>query len=259
MDVYLASVACFAGHVLKNRQDLHELFLLESFYYCEKKKDTIEYLIPKVGKFLLDSGAFTFVGTAKKTAKNIDWLYYTDRYAEFVKDNDIKLFFELDIDKLIGYDNVLKLRNRLEVKAGRRCIPVWHKSRGKQAFIDMCKEYPYVSIGGLVGDGSAGAKEYTATVQRYFPWFIDTAHVNGARIHALGFTNFEGLRRYHFDSVDSATWTSGHRFGEVGVFGGDRVTRMPKKGNLRMADMQAIARHNIDEWVKFQRYAKEHL
>lgn len=254
MDVYLAAAASCNSHVLEGRSDYNELFLLDSYAYAS---DIVESYIPKVGKFLLDSGAFTFVASTK--VANVDWVAYVDRYAEFIKKNNVSLFFELDIDKLIGYEAVLKLRKRLEIKAEKQCIPVWHKSRGKQAFIDMCKEYPYVSIGGLVGDGSAGAKEYTATVQRYFPWFIDTAHVNGARIHALGFTNFEGLGRYHFDSVDSASWTSGHRFGGVCVFDGDRITHMPKKGNLRMADWKAIARHNFNEWVKFQRYAKEHL
>ena len=69
----------------------------------------------------------------------------------------------------------------------------------------MCKEYNYVAIGGLVG----GNAEYSSKYWRYFPWFIKTAHENGAKIHALGFTSLRGMAQYHFDSVDSTTWKSG--------------------------------------------------
>lgn len=253
MDVYLAAVASCNSHVLEGRSDYSELYLLDSYAYAS---DTLKTYIPRVGKFLLDSGAFTFITSSKNT--NIDWTFYVDRYAEFIKANDVKLFFELDIDKLIGYEAVLRLRKRLEIRAERQSIPVWHKTRGRQAFIDMCKEYPYVSIGGLVGGGdSAGA--YAKHLCKVFPWFIDVAHDYDAKIHALGYTDFEGLKKYHFDSVDSASWTSGHRFGGVSVFDGDKIAHVPKNANLRMANWKAIARHNFNEWVKFQRYAKEHL
>lgn len=254
MDVYLAAAASCNSHVLLDRNDYSDLYLLESFWYSDNA--TVKKYIPLLGKFLLDSGAFTFVANNKDT---IDWNSYVDKYADFIKGNKVSLFFELDIDKIVGYENVLRLRRRLEVRSGRQCIPVWHKSRGKQAFIDMCKEYPYVSIGGLVGSGGAGAKAYVSSLQRYFPWFIDQAHEDGAKIHALGFTDFTGLRKYHFDSVDSASWTSGHRFGSVCRFKDGAITHMSKAKGLRMADWKSISKHNFNEWVKFQRYAKEYL
>ena len=35
---------------------------------------------------------------------------------------------------------------------------------------------------------------------------------NHAKIHALGFTSISGLEKYHFDSVDSTSLTTGNRF-----------------------------------------------
>lgn len=254
MDVYLAAAITCNIQVMKDRTDYKELFLLDSYAYAS---DALRYYVPKVGKFLLDSGAFTFVGS-KKT-KDVDWISYVDQYADFVKANNIELFFELDIDALIGYEKVVKLRKRLEARAERQCIPVWHKTRGKQNFIDMCKDYPYVSVGGLVGDGGAGAKEYCNAVQKFFPWFIDTAHEKEAKIHALGFTSIEGLKKYHFDSVDSSSWTSGHRYGGYCFYHDGKITNKSKEKGKKMIDWQSLSVHNFNEWVKFQRYAKEHL
>lgn len=253
MDVYLAA-ASLQPFVFHGRNDLGKLLLLESFFYASKR---MQEIIPYAEKLLLDSGAFTFVNSRKN--ETVDWNEYVDRYAEFIKSNNISLFFELDIDKLIGYGNVLKLRKRLELKTGRQCIPVWHKSRGKQAFSDMCKEYSYISIGGLVGAGGAGAGAYSSALQKYFPWFIDIAHENGAKIHALGFTSLEGLRKYHFDSVDSTSWKSGNRFGGVYQFNGESINHIQKKKNQRMTNTRELLCHNFNEWVKFQRYAKEYL
>ena len=107
------------------------IYILESFYYAD---EWVEKHIPLFKDFLLDSGAFTFFSAKPK---NVNWEEYVDRYADFINRNKVSHFFELDIDKLIGYDNVLKLRKRLETKTGKQCIPVWHKFRGKENFLSM--------------------------------------------------------------------------------------------------------------------------
>ena len=136
MKIYLAGVApwrggqdrLYDGEIIK-----HHPYHLESFYYADA--DT-ERLIPYYGDFLLDSGAFTFMqgnGTAS-------WDEYADRYADFVKRNNVKKFFELDIDSVVGYEPVKALRRRIEERTGRQCIPVWHKSRGYAEWLRMADE-----------------------------------------------------------------------------------------------------------------------
>lgn len=221
--------------------------ILQSFYYCNNfsEKD----IIPKCKSFMLDSGAFTFFSKGG----NINWNDYIVRYAGFINKNNIDLFFELDIDVLIGYKKVLEYRKMLEAKTKKKCIPVWHKSRGKEEFIKMCKEYPYVAIGGIV------SKEILPSEYKYFPWFINTAHKYGAKIHGLGFTNLKGLEIYHFDSVDSTSWTGGNRFGSIYIFNGRTLKIIEKGKNQRMKDHKAIAIHNYKEWIKFQKYAEMNL
>ena len=221
--------------------------MLESFYYEE---DVVTNALPHFSKFMLDSGAFTLFMAGTKGVK---WEEYTERYANYINRNGIDMFFELDIDRLVGYENVLKLRARLERMTGKRAIPVWHRNRGREDFIRMCQEYGYVALGGLA------AKEIRRTEYRFIPWFIDTAHKYGAKIHGLGFTNLEGLTRYHFDSVDSTAWMSGNRFGAVYKFNGRTMIKFNVPPGHKLADTKVVAQNNFIEWLKFCRYAEENL
>ena len=145
------------------------------------------------------------------------------------------------------------IKKYIEEKTGKKCIPVWHKSRGKDEFLKMCDEYDYVSIGGIV------TREITQKEYPYFTWFINEAHKRGCKIHGLGFTNLKGLERYKFDSVDSTAWTTGNRFGSVYVFNGRTMDKHNKGAGQRLADSRAVAVHNFNEWVKFQKYAEKNL
>lgn len=220
------------------------VYILESFYYAD---EWVEKHIPLFKDFLLDSGAFTFF--SGKQTKEINWEEYVDRYADFINRNKVNHFFELDIDKLIGYENVLKLRKRLEDKTGKQCIPVWHKFRGKENFFSMCDEYPYVAVGGIV------SREIMPNEYPVFNYLINEAHKRNSKIHGLGFTNLTGLEKYHFDSVDSTAWTTGNRFGAIYKFDGKTLRKFIKKEGQRLADSRDAALNNFMEWVKFQQYA----
>lgn len=234
------------------QQKLCRPYTLESFYYSDKA--TEEVLIPYSQDFMLDSGAFTFM--QGRHDGRIAWEEYTDQYADFVKRNKIQKYFELDIDSVIGYENVKILRNRLHKYVGWQSIPVWHTGRGTDEFIRMSQEFPYVAIGGLVGTGKS---EYARKYWNAFPWFIKTAHDNGAKIHALGFTSLDGLTRYHFDSVDSTAWTTGNRFGFIYKFNGKTIEKIDCPKGKRLADSRLVALINYTEWIKFQQYAETHL
>lgn len=229
----------------------HKPYILESFYYADA--DT-ERLMPYYGDFLLDSGAFTFM---QGKGGNPDFDDYAERYADFINRNNVDKYFELDIDSVVGYDRVKLLRAKLERLTGRQSIPVWHKSRGKDEFIGLCRDYPYIALGGLVDGAKKG--EYARSLWKYFPWFIRTAHENGTKIHALGFTSLDGIQQYHFDSVDSTAWTTGNRFGYLYRFDGRTIQKIEKPKGYKLKDSRMVALHNYTEWIKFQKYAETHL
>lgn len=226
-------------------------YVLVSYYYADK---TTEKYLPYYGDFLLDSGAYTLRQNVKG---EIDWERYIDQYADFINRNNVDKFFELDIDNLVGFDEVKRLRERLEDRTQKQCITVWHPSRGWDDFVEQTKERPYVSLGGIVGarKGSDIYRKYQAA----FPAFISKAHENGAKIHGLGYTSIAGLRTNHFDSVDSTTWTSVGRFGELHLFTGDGMIRTRGTKGRRIGNNFEGMKHNYQEWVKFQKYADTHL
>lgn len=223
-------------------------FMLESFYSMR------DWLLPAAKHaelFLLDSGAFTFM----QSKPNVDFDDYLTQYIDFINRHDIEHFFELDVDSVVGIGKVEKLRERLERETGKQSIPVWHKSRGKDYFVSMCKEYNYVAIGGIA------IKAIKPNEYKYFRWFIDTAHEYGCRIHGLGFTNLDGLYVYNFDSVDSTSWKSGGRFGTLYFFDGKSMKTIDTGKRRRRDDIgiHRIDRWNYNEWIQFQNYADKNL
>lgn len=241
MKIFLAGIES-SGKLIKTEKPSLVLFSFASVNnFC------VEYIRSKECKdYLLDSGAFTFMNSNKTT----NWQAYIDSYIDFINKNDIKHFFELDIDSIVGYEKVKQIRKYIEQKTGKKCIPVWHKSRGKEEFIKMCGEYDYVAIGGIV------TKEIKKTEYKFFKWFITEAHKRGCKIHGLGFTPTKSLSEYKFDSVDSTNWLSGARFGSLYYFNG-RYIQSKNFENKRAK--KEISVHNLREWIKFQKYADKNL
>lgn len=224
-------------------------FLLESFYYI---KDWQIDIISNCKDFLLDSGAFTFMSG---NGKNVNLDDYLERYAKFINKYNIHNFFELDVDSITGYKKVIEYRKKLEKLTGKRCIPVWHKSRGIDEYYRMCDEYNYAAIGGIV-TGEITKKQYSA-----FSVLLREAHKRKCKIHGLGFTNVTLLPIYHFDSVDSTRWNCA-RYGRLEYFDKNtmRTIDRRKEGKRIVGQNEAdIIGITLTEWIKYQKYALTHL
>ena len=171
MIIYLAGgITAGNAHVddmeslmLRLKSEGLKINILESFYIIKErgKQKSISDFLQLVDNFILDSGAFSFFSCKQK----VDFDEYITQYINFINEHDIKLFFELDIDRIIGYDRVKEIRRRLEKETGKCPIPVWHRHLGKEEFLRMCDEYNYVAIGGIV------SSEFAPTEHRYFPAF----------------------------------------------------------------------------------------
>ena len=212
-------------------------FILESFYYFQ---DWQKPYIKSKRLFLLDSGAFTFINNNKE---DCDYNQYLNKYIEFINKTDTKYFFELDIDSVVGYETVLKMRHKLESETGKKCIPVFHKSRGLQEWINMCKEYDYVAIGTI--------HEYKKN-EHIIKELLKIAKLHNTKVHGLGFT-VSNVNEYDFYSVDSTSWLSGARHGTIYQFTGTEIATHKKK-NCRTIHYKTVDRHNLKEWIKYQKY-----
>jgi hypothetical protein len=223
------------------------LYVLESFYYI---KEWQIKLIKQCKMFLLDSGAFTFMSSSKK---QVNWDKYVEEYAKFINKNNVKYFFELDIDVVVGIKEVERLRKKLEKLTNKKCIPVWHKSRGLKEWKNLTKKYDYVAIGGIV------TKEIKKQDYKYFKPLLKIAKENNCKVHGLGFTNIEGMIKYHFDSVDSTNWLSSSRFGNIEYFNGEKMVRYKTPKGKKTVHYKIRDEFVIKEWIKFQKYADKYL
>lgn len=198
---------CMAGTESSLNLNFHAKYGLFSFFYLQKIDK--EKAFSHFDEILIDSGAFTFQQKIHKPIEN-----YVKEYKEFIKKytNDKRFlgFFELDIDNKIGFEKVLKIRRELE-SISDKIIPVWHKNRGINNFIEMCKEYKgkRVAVSGFKDEDIIDAQ---------YNLFINTAHREGCNIHLLGLTRDNIIKNSMLnasDSVDSAVATKAGAYGDI--------------------------------------------
>lgn len=250
MRIYLAGTES-RPYLLENWNKEFKPYVLMSYVYCRNKD--IKPILENAGDVLIDSGAFTI---REKTNKEIKYEEYLEQYADFIVKNNIKKFFELDIDSIVGYEKVKYYRTKLETLTNRPCIPVWHINRGKEDFIQTCENYGYVALGGIASyQDRTRNKKYIES----FPWFIREAHKRNCKIHGLGITEYKTIKKCHFDSVDSTTWLAPTKYGQPMMFDGKRMILIQKPPNTKLKHYKGIEEIEFAEWVKFQEYAEEHL
>tara|TARA_R110000824_G_scaffold9123_1_gene41095 strand:- start:761 stop:1501 length:741 start_codon:yes stop_codon:yes gene_type:complete len=246
MKIYLAGTQGDKANLTSTNKDL---YLLESFYYLKDKHMDLY----KNHNFLLDSGAFTFF-----SGKKIDWDNYVTRYINFINKHGIDLFFELDIDKIIGIDKVEKIRKRIEEETEKQSIPVWRPSRGIKYWYNMIKEYSYVAI-------SASGKYDSAWTRKkdnipVLKKMLKLAKENNCKVHGLGFTSLKLLSIISFYSVDSTSWIAGQQYCTFYKFNGKGMNQINKTdNNKRGINPKGRLLYNFNEWVKFQKYAYTNL
>jgi len=246
MDLYLAGTFDLHRDV---PDDLQVPNILKSYYYLrEKDSDTIAHLLSHSDKFMLDSGAFTFL-TNPDIDEDLD--EFVDGYIQFINEWDIDHYVEMDVDSREGEAQVREYRDRMERETGKQSIPIWHPSRGKDAFITLCEEYDYIGFGGIYD-------EIKPSWFKYFPWFIRQAHARGTKIHGMGFTPTKDLSQYPFDSVDSRSWL----FGAIGrsspeyKFTGTELITVRHSDKKRAGHHMEIQHTNCRAWVQYANYLR---
>lgn len=240
MRIYLACT----GSIESNKSK----YVLESFYSGEKLCSKLLNIYGKEN-FLLDSGAFSYMNGQKCTKEIV--LGYLDRYIDFINRYDIKYFFELDVDSVLGLDFVEECRRKLERKTNKRCIPVWHKSRGIEYWKKMCERYDYIAIGGFV------IHEIKPAEYKLVKKMVDYAYYKGVKVHGLGFTKTKILENenWRFYSVDSSSWISSASRGQkLQIFKNGCIENVNDEKRKVKANISKIASFNFEEWCKYQKY-----
>lgn len=223
---------------------LNDFYFLSSFYYA--KNNNIKDIINRVDKnnFLLDSGAFTFM----QKGIDLDINQYTQDYIDFINKYNIKYFFEMDVDSILGYEKVKELRYSIEKGTGKKCIPVWHASRGIEEFKKHCEEYDYVAI------GSEDSKKVAKVIKQ----LIKYANKNNVKIHMLGY-NKKDMIELDAYSYDATTWNGG-MYGSVFSWSvtESKPIRHVRELHRRIKSelLPDLYLHNLKVWKQYQSYLK---
>jgi hypothetical protein len=212
---------------------------LMSYYYIRGKKDLSCFIRDNSEEILIDSGAHSF-----QKGKTVDWVKYTQEYAQFIQEFDrdnVIGYFEMDVDKVIGYEKVLELRKILE-SVSDKIIPVWHDSRGIEEYKKMCRDY----AGKVVA--ISGFRNMDIKDHQYI-MFLKYAKQYGCKVHCLGMTRKRILDAVPFDYTDSSSWNQQSIFGSVA----GRKGRKPTKEMSRYK-REIILRENYEDGVRMQKY-----
>ena len=210
MKIFLSSLENGENTLILERGGM--LYNLMSFYYVKGNIGLAEEIRDKSELIMIDSGAHSFQKGVK-----VDWLDYTRKYGEFIQSFDrenVLGYFEMDVDNIIGYEKVLELRKILE-NISDKIIPVWHKNRGIEEFKKMCHDYSG-KIVAITGFRNEDIKD------EQYMMFLKYARKCSCKVHCLGMTRQEILKKVPFDYTDSATW----KFkGLHGMVGGRKVAK----------------------------------
>lgn len=245
MKLYLSSLNTgkTKQHIISAKKYKPKYLLYSYLYLKGKSEEEVNKWLNLAPFIMIDSGAHTF----QKEGQETDFEKFVYEYAQFIKKYPkISYYVELDIENKVGLPQVEKWRNSLIKDTGRKPIVVWHRERGWDYYKYMCKTYDYVGFSGFVVDATGGPE----VPDKFINLFCDTAHENNAMIHGFGYTR-KDVYKYRFDSVDSASWTAGVRFGRLDKFNGKHLVKgqqLSDYGSLyaKVADIQ------LREWTKYQ-------
>jgi hypothetical protein len=214
----------------------HEPAILASFFYV---KSFLASRAPyHYRHWVLDSGAFS----AHTLNKTIDLQAYIEFCLEMMATDDkLTEIFTLDV---IGGDWRDTAKNTEKMwKAGVPATPVFHVGEPWDALVGYAKDYPKVSLGGMVPVRSKKIKH--RFVSQAF------ARVWPKPIHGLGLGSPEFLNAYPWHSCDCSTWVMAAKFGHWAAFDGARLCiRRYYNLTAEIEHFLAIEREAQSRWQK---------
>lgn len=217
----------------KNFNILYDLgirdFLMSYHYVQSKNLDTHMYESRGI-KFLIDSGAFTYMSNPKYKDNTIEqWEKHIEGYLDWARKHKDIIFAiaSLDIELLVGGDQVQEWNEKyfepFMLETGIPVCFVWHHEATKLSWEQYCQRYPYVGVSwgtDSYDDGTGGLK----TGQR----MLKVAEKHGAVVHGMAMTRTSLLTKLPFYTVDSTTWMVGVQYGEVNWWRGTKMSRLKK-------------------------------
>lgn len=199
--------------------------LLLSFHYYRKvEPEPWLAQFPEPPVLFLDSGAFS----AMTQGAPIDVHDYAAWLAKWKP-------------HAVAYSNLDVIRNPeaswanqqlLEQDYGLAPVPVFHVAEEWTWLDHYADRYDYVAL------GVAGNHKRTKGLPVYWSWMLRCfarVALHGTRLHGFGISNTDVVAALPFYSVDSGSWGSSYRYGELRVWDRDRMVTFNRQFAYRHA------------------------
>lgn len=190
------------------------------------------------------SGAQVIIDSGGFAARTRGVILDVADYARFLNEHRVPLAFNLDTN---DHDETMAHQAYLDETCPlTTIIPIYHASDWveRRSLLDQFIEEgrTYIGIGGLVGHAATRSQKQ-ATLDYTFRRTRDKV-----KVHGLGVTAVDQLRRYPFFSVDSTTWLRVARFG-VNRHQDQRLNSFENRTHSRAQRLQIAA----EQWLTVER------
>ncbi len=215
-----------------DRANMQLRILLSYHYYKDTDLDALfaKYFTAPYPEVFADSGAFS----AASQGAHIDiadYAAWVKRWAHL-----LTVYSNLDV---IG-DPAATDRNQKTLEdTGLAPLPVFHVGSDMAELETLLESYPYIALGGMV--------PHMRFPKRIMPWLVKCFKAAAGRgvFHGFGATAWTVVKALPWYSVDSSSWGSGFRYGQVPVF------------NTSQGKFETLALGNVKEWQNHARLVEE--
>lgn len=194
---------------------------LMSYEYLKTKGINQLKKYPDMHLFI-DSGAYTYQSDPKYLEYTPEqWEEQIHEYLRWAEKHKSSIFgmAELDLQNLVGTEVVNEWRRKyFEPFMLRTGVPVCfiYHHEGEEVWERMCQRYPYVGFSTVADDGTtydlAGFQRMLSIAEKY-----------NSLVHGFGMTRTSLLPQLPFYTVDSTSWKSGFRYGQIAIWNGKKV------------------------------------
>jgi len=176
----------------------------------------------------IDSGAHTYQNDPKycKISEE-EWENHVAKYIKWAEKNRNLIFtiVNCDFENMVRPETVNRWNEQyfepFMLKTGIPVCFVWHQN-SYHDWDYYCKRYPYVGFSSVNTEGiSIEMSEYKNRLR--------TAEKYNTLVHGFGMTRTSMLPELPFYTVDSTSWKSGFRYGQIAIWNGKKVQMFGKE------------------------------
>lgn len=219
---------------------------LESYHYiCSQKY--VDEIRSVGGKVFLDSGAFS----AYSLGVDIDINAYCDyiiRNKDIIMVDDGAVMASV-LDGIGDPQKTWENQSYME-RAGVVPLPCFHFGEDNRYLEYYIKNYPYITIGGMVGKKAEDLTKWLDYIWEKF--LLDGRGKPRLKVHAFGITSERIMERYPWWSVDSSSWIQAASFGNV-FASGHRIIAISSKSLCRHDEGRHISTLTAIERAELER------